>query len=581
MHARFTGAKAVITEQELVGLVQRADWTKLSLTATVSRGFNRALRDEQLRSMPPPPWPPLWAQALMDLDDMPLKLGDHVTGSLIVAPGCRFREELTDESGDTAISGCDGDRAWLVNPRLSASETHAGVRRGESGWRSYGVGSPHPPFRQLLSPSWLLRSSELRIEGPAAHAEREAWHVVAILEGRGPSDFGPRRYDLTVDAELGILLRCENFVRGVPLSVEELDAVRIQPPEAVDDSRFAAPPDALKDWRHDSPTNAVPPGLATAAGLAADALGFAIRHGPGRPPRPSADDAEPMPHDADDEGQENWPPVSDHTAYLLYRGLSAEQDIAAELHAWVGVEGLTEFLRRGERTFGQGGVGRLADAISEKTVAGSTHQIARVVLAADRVRYRLDWVAGAPRRGPVTEACDGQTSWRVYSDRTLTGSVRPVPRRIADLVHSSWLLEWRLADGGAEIVDGRPGYRVRVTRVKGVSLQRQVLIYDAAVAVIDAELGVVTRLTSYAAGIPMARWELRGIRVPASTSAADFEVQTPPGARVEQETGPFDEAPDPLRQVVRTAEQIGRVVGPVVTRAADFLGSLRSRSDKE
>jgi outer membrane lipoprotein-sorting protein len=570
----------VITEQQLVGLIQRADWTRLSLSATVSRRFNRALRDEQLRSMPPPPWLPPWARAMMDLDDMPLALGDHVTGSLIIAPGCRFREELTDESGDTAVSGCDGDRAWLVNPRLSATETNAGDRRGQSGWRSYAYGSPHPPFSRLLSPSWLLKGSELRIEGAATAAEREAWHIVAILEARGPGGFGPHRYDLIVDAELGILLRCENFVRGLPLSVEELDAVRIQPPEAMDESRFAAPPDALKDWRHDFVKEPMPPGLATAAGLAADALGFAIRHGPGSPRRPSADGGGPMPHDADDVDQENWPPVSDETAYLLYRGLSAEHDIAAELDEWFSIEGLADGLRRGGRAFGQGGVGRLADAISEKAVAGSMHQVARVVLAADGVRYRLDWVAGAPRRRPVTEACDGQTSWRVYPDRTLTGSVRPVPSRIADLVHSSWLLEWRLADGGVEIVDGRRGYRVRATRVQGATLGSRLLIYGAAVAVIDAELGVITRLTSYAAGIPTARWELRDVRVPVSTSAADFRVTTPPGGRVEQETGPFDEAPEPVRQVVRTAEQIGRVVGPVVTRAAEFLSSLKSRSDK-
>jgi hypothetical protein len=570
----------VITEQELVGLVQRVDWTKLSLTATVSRRFNRALRDEQLRSMPPPPWLPPWAQAMMDLDDMPLGLGDHVTGSLVVAPGCRFREELTDERGDAAISGCDGNRAWLVNPRLSATDTQAGDGRGGGGWRSYAGGSPHPPFSRLLSPSWLLRDAELRIEGAATAAGREAWHVVAILETRGPSGFGPHRYDLAVDAELGILLRCENFVRGLPLSVEELDAVQIQPPDAVDESRFAAPPDALKDWRHDFARDAMPPGLATAAGLAADALGFAIRHGPGSSRRPPAEGGEPMPHDADDVGQETWPPVGDQAAYLLYRGPSAEHDIAAELHAWISVEGVTEGLRRGGRAFGQGGVGRLADAISEKAVAPFTHQVARVVVAADRVRYRLDWVTGAARHKPVTEACDGQTSWRVYPDRTLTGSVRPVPASIADLLQSSRLLEWRLADGGVEIVDGRRGFRVRATRLQGVTLRRPVLIYDAAVAVIDAELGIITRLSSYAAGIPMARWELRDVRAPASTSAEDFRVQTPPGARVEKETGPFDAAPEPVRQVVRTAEQIGRVVGPVVTRAADFLGSLRSRSDK-
>lgn len=142
----------------------------------------------------------------------------------------------------------------------------------------------------------------------------------------------------------------------------------------------------------------------------------------------------------------------------------------------------------------------------------------------------------------------------------------------------SWLLEWRLSDGGEEIVDGRRGYRLRATRITGVTLRSPALIYDEAVAVVDAELGVITRLTSYAAGRPTERRELRDVRVPASMNPEDFRVRTPPGVRVEQEAGPFDEAPDPVRQAVRTAEQIGRVVGPVVSRAAGFLGSLRSHS---
>ena len=565
----------MITEQELVGLLQRADWTKLSLAATVSRRFNRVLRDEQLRSMPSPPWMPPWARAMMDPDDIPMRLGDQVTGSLIVAPGCRFREELTDENGDTATSGCDGDRAWVMNPRLARTEAVAAGRHGESGWRVYAGGSARPPFDRLLSPSWVLAGSGLRIEAAVIVAGREAWHVVAVPRARPSGPLGPQRYDLIVDAELGILLRCETFVRGLPLSLEELDAVRVKVPEVADESLFAAPPDALKDVR-DLAGEVMPRGLATAAGLAADTLGFAIRHGPGAR-RPAVDGGEPMPQDADDVSREDWPPVSDRIAYLLYRASAAERDIAAELHEWVSVEGFAEGLRRGGRKLGQGGVGRLADAISDKAVPGTTHHVARFILTADEVRYRLDWVVGAPRGKPVTESCDGQTSWRVYSDRTLTGPARPAPSRIVNLVQPSWLLEWRLSDGGEEIVDGRRGYRLRATRITGVTLRSPALIYDEAVAVVDAELGVVTRLTSYAGGRPTERRELRDVRVPASMNPEDFRVRTPPGVRVEQEAGPFDEAPDPVRQVVRTAEQIGRVVGPVVSRAAGFLGSLRSR----
>jgi hypothetical protein len=330
--------------------MQRADWTKLRLTATVSRSFNRALRDEQLRSMPSPPWLPPWVRVMMDPDDMPMSLGDHVTGTVIVAPGCRFREELTDEKGDTVTSECDGDRFWVVNPRLASAERIAGDRHGECGWRVHGFGSPEPPFRRLLGPSWLLTGLELRLDGAVTFAGREAWHVTA--EVRQPGLFGSQRHDLTMDAELGILLRCESFVRALPLWLEQLEAVRTEPPETAEESRFAVPPDALKDARN-SADPFLPRGLGTAAGVAAGALGFAIRHGPAGPPRPPAAGGEPMPRDADDTGHMRWPPVSDQTAYLLYRTGSATPDIAAELHEWISAEGFAEGLRRGGANSGR------------------------------------------------------------------------------------------------------------------------------------------------------------------------------------------------------------------------------------
>ncbi len=566
------------TEPELVGLLQRVDWTNLSLAATISRRFDRALRDELLRSMPLPPWAPSWVRVLQDPDDLPIALGEVVTGRLIVAPTRRFREELTDESGETVTKGCDGDRVWLVSPRMSATETTADDGPGGGVWRSYG-GSPQPAFRRLLSPAWLLRGFELRSEGPVTAASREAWHVVAVPEARRPTPLGPQRLDLFVDAQLGILLRCEALVRGLPLSLEQLDAVRIVPPETADDSLFAAPPDALPDPR-DLQREFFPQGLATAAGLAADALGFAIRHGPNGPPRPPADGEEPMPRDAEDSGQERWPPVSDETAYLLYRGSSVGRDVAAELHEWVSVAAFAEGLRRQSRGLGQGGIGRLADAITQKAAPGTTHHVARLKYAAGGLRYRLDWVSSAPRRKPVTESCDGQTRWRVYPDRTVSAPARPAPSRVADLMDPSWLLEWRLADGGAGVVSGRPGYRVRATRIPGVTLTGPVLAYDAAVAVIDAGLGLITRLTCYAAGKPTERRELRDVQPLASADAAEFRIQTPPGERVTAEAGPFDAAPEPVKQVVRAAEQAARIVGPAVSRAADFLSSLRSRGQR-
>jgi len=65
----------VLSEEQLIGLLQRADWTRLSVAAMVTRRFNRALRDEQIRSMPSSPWQSAWARVLLDPDDMPMALG--------------------------------------------------------------------------------------------------------------------------------------------------------------------------------------------------------------------------------------------------------------------------------------------------------------------------------------------------------------------------------------------------------------------------------------------------------------------------------------------------------------------------
>jgi hypothetical protein len=62
-------------------------------------------------------------------------------------------------------------------------------------------------------------------------------------------------------------------------------------------------------------------------------------------------------------------------------------------------------------------------------------------------------------------------------------------------------------------------------------------MFSPAVAVVDAELGILLSLTSYLGGRPVRRYELRNVAGP--VSPGDFRVHLPPGLRLEQETDPL------------------------------------------
>ncbi|HTX25572.1 MAG TPA: hypothetical protein VME19_00995 [Streptosporangiaceae bacterium] len=86
-------------DPDVIGLLQRADWTRPSISATVNDG-----------------------------------------STLLIAPGRRYREQTAD-----GIRGCDGERRWMRPahaPDLAVHVTH-------------GLDGPEPPLRTLLCPAWL------------------------------------------------------------------------------------------------------------------------------------------------------------------------------------------------------------------------------------------------------------------------------------------------------------------------------------------------------------------------------------------------------------------------------------------
>ena len=137
---------------------------------------------------------------------------------LLIAPGSRFR---ADDS-DGQFAGSDGQ---------------PGRRRHEM----------LPPCLGLLLPGWLPARFELELAGPALVAGRPAHRLIGrpwpVATGRRSTDGGrdhltpdtspgwPNlsgidRVDVALDAELGILLRCELMHRGQLISRSEITALR-------------------------------------------------------------------------------------------------------------------------------------------------------------------------------------------------------------------------------------------------------------------------------------------------------------------------------------------------------------------
>jgi hypothetical protein len=123
--ARSAGSRFTMSDEaQVIGLLYRADWTRLCLRAEVNDG-----------------------------------------STLLVAPGRRYRHETGD-----FIKGCDGDRPWELG------------RRPEGGpdpgtWHM--IGGPEPPLRMLLHPGWLLKNWRLDVRGRVTACGRDGIALVA------------------------------------------------------------------------------------------------------------------------------------------------------------------------------------------------------------------------------------------------------------------------------------------------------------------------------------------------------------------------------------------------------------------
>jgi len=635
----------MISERDVIGLLHRADWTKLTLSGTVhadepvvdtviivqadrppSGPWQREDEKYPGPPFPPPgklPGVPSWMSGWAQRQAREARRGrspgpfwefaprGQDARALAVAPGRRFRADGAD--GTWAL-GCDGARMWCWFRDRPASPT-VGFNGAD--------GQPRTPYRDLLEPSWLLSEYSLALAGEEAVAGRPGVRVrcsrravaAPVTEVGGPvggsvrglfapmprwiSAVGyPDEVEAVVDAELGILLRCARRSGDEPPKVSEFTALDVT--GAAGAPAFTAPEGGVfvgdkGAWTRapgDRPAgpslgDALGEALGTAGkeaatafgGLAAGGLGALIRYAPSRPrvdpfaqatteeadPEARIPDDEPAPDEAgpDEAGPDEAgggvsaaqnTGLPDEVPHLLYRGGLTGPSFSATLHEWFDGDAVLGAIPESARRAGFGGFGYLVDALRDSTRdqgADAAHAVS-VVRIGDWTRYRIDAVrtlAGTPfyhpgRRGakqapadakqPLTIACDGTRVWQVYRDRVITGPAAPPPGDLAALVDASWLLDRdiELADGAEVELGGRRGYRV-VARYRGPEAagpgwwQR---LFFPAVAVVDAETGLVLRLTRFKGGRPAMRQELRDFTV--LEDGADFEFTPPAGLPV-------------------------------------------------
>jgi outer membrane lipoprotein-sorting protein len=590
--ARADGGSDMTDLQDVIGLLYRADWTRLSLSADVHSESDQDLLMSRVRAMRPP-WisggltrrfkvdeeagPLTWEEVLSEEER-----GYHSRDTrLLIAPGGRYRQEYLDQPSGRVI-GSDGERSWVLHPQDPAPPDPP-----------VDVGHK-PPLLHMFRPSWLLNGFTLEVRGPETACGRDAIAVAATP--RTSTESMPRlragslsdHLEVIVDAELGFLLRFEETFEGQRMGLTELTALVLDPPEAADPSRFE-PPDGsqispnVRESPREAPSGPGWEMAKTAVGLASNALGASIRfaqHRPGRPDFPEGEVQAAMPL-AEPAVLEGGPPLPDDLLYLLYR--SGENPVlTATLREWRDSSAMTARVRNSLRAAGRAGMGLFLDSLITATPEEPVTLTTSHIRVSGRDKYRADYLTPRKARGQAkTIACDGERRWEEYADHIQVGPANPLPGNIANLVDPSWLLKFKLS-GGAEIsYRGRRAYQLRAAKGDDGKLAPPVLFFPAD-AIVDAELGCLLRLIAFEGDRPASWSELSDIGTE-PVPAEEFRLDIPPGVRVVEETGNLftDTAaamPGAAGTAVRTAADVVRRTSDAVSATRSFVDDLLGRS---
>jgi hypothetical protein len=538
---------------DLVALVFRADWTQLSLSARISYTFDPSVAgrladrraSESDRAMGP--LRGAWLRPRIDYED---RSPVHSERSLLTAPGGRYRVE----NGVLVVG--DGEHRWSVSGGVALPD-----QRHRLGW----------DLCELLTPRWLIAYYELQVIGTEVVGDRSAVRVTGAPRTAASRHHGTYHLldsvDVLVDAELGILLASRQIFEGQTRESAELHNLVLNPPEAGLSGMFALPPGVRTEEEKEPFADYLPPTGAgwqiagAVAGVAANALGFAIRHAPRRTPTWPTDDEEPIMPDAAKLAPEDWEdgrPPDDWVVNLLHRtGLPAPA-LIAEVHDWTDpTPSIQSFRMLQEKmpaplqgVFGPDAVWEaFGDRVAEDR---GGHRVARLAVRVPG-RYRLDYVSGDWRKRYRAIACDGEHTTKLFADRVAIGPPKSLDSDLASMFDPAWLLaDWRLAVIGLTRVADRDGVAIRA--VATATLDGRCELLTRADLVVDLELGVLLRKTTYVNDQPATRIELRDLR-PLDDST-NFRIMPGRGIRsVTDSGGPLGDLslPGPAEAVATTA----------------------------
>lgn len=281
--------------------------------------------------------------------------------------------------------------------------------------------------------------------------------------------------------------------------------------------------------------NAAMTGLAgdavrAAAGLAAKAMGFTVRHWP-------AGHTSEIPRSAVITPTDRLRPAGGDLVNLLHRTGLPAQAYTAEVHEWVDGALLSELVTVVRQSLlspaldGVLGPDAVWDAVAER--GRVAHRAMWLRLAAPR-RYRIDTLIDVRADALDTVGCDGERTWQVRGSRVRTQPAQPLRRELACLADPAWLLaSCTLADAGPAEVAGRLGRLVVADRLNetgppDLSLGWLGSPAGRVEAVLDTDLGVLLRVACFAGDRPVLGYEVRGL----TQGAPDSDVfGVPPGAQ--------------------------------------------------
>jgi hypothetical protein len=468
----------------------------LGIQADFDEAFDRLGRDRMFNvvemtaaELAPLMFRPLWSrftvsgqvrrQSMDAGPDGPLEMG----GLLNLAPGGRYRADLTDEDGEPLLAISNGQSSWIIRGDLiQVVDEEAALEL---------------PFDELFRPAWLLADFDIEIMGQAEHSGRSACMIEALRRETSKARKNSGRPGDTVhglvDIELGILLRYEKLGPGQRSEIVEFTDLYVDAPGAADSNIFTPPPGSYErdSW---TDTDAAKPAVSQSA-----------------------------------------QPAGDDVVNLLYRSGMKAQVFSAEVHEWADGEAISHCITSAISMSALRWASWI-DQLVPDLIPPVIDITARFQIAMPG-RYRIDAI-GDPGSRPLCVSCDGERAWQVFADRVVAGPVAPLPAGIALLIDPAWLLYgYRLSTGGPAIVSGRQGLRVIAERRSEAPDEREQgclsgisLIADKIEAVVDVQLGVMLHQAWYLDGKCLLTHEFS--KVKGQVDVASFRVEPPPGVRV-------------------------------------------------